>query len=396
MRILLLSGVYPPQIGGPSEQTRQIAGALSERGHEVLVITRGEPRDERAGFRIRCVGGDRHAGLVGKVRGNVWVFREIAREIVAFRPQVVHAQTADYLALYAVVTARRLGVPTLLKYAGSTTVEGLSHGADAVCQGRLQHMRRRTRRAFLRARERLVLGLFDRVWVTTPTYARDLEATFAVPPRKLWLHPNFIALEPFAAIARERDLEGVSFANEDAEVRLLMVSRLKPHKGVHLAIEALARLPDEQYTLQIVGDGPPEYEKYLRERARALGVSHRVVFRGAVPPDQVASVYRSSDLFLLPSYEEAFGIVLLEAMAAGVPVVASRVGGIPDVVEDGVSGKLVPPGDPEALARAIWESSADPGQRKLRTATAREHAARFSLEQGIGALTDRYEQLVRS
>jgi len=146
---------------------------------------------------------------------------------------------------------------------------------------------------------------------------------------------------------------------------ILFVGRLVARKGVSTLIEALALLSSTlDARVVVVGDGPerPALEALARER----GVAARVTFRGRVSGADLRAAYRSAQVLVLPSVVDArgdtegLGVVLLEAMAFGVPVVASGLGGITDIVTDGVTGRLVPPGDPNALAAALRGLAQDP------------------------------------
>lgn len=161
----------------------------------------------------------------------------------------------------------------------------------------------------------------------------------------------------------------------DSRLRVLSVGRLVPRKGVGLAISALQLLAEEGRTdveLVIVGgsagpdgiDSDPDVAR-LRETARRCGVDDRVHFRGHVAQADLPPILRSADLVVCAPWYEPFGIVPLEAMACGIPVVAAAVGGIVDSVVDGATGIHVPPRDPEAVASAI-ASLADHPQRRDR------------------------------
>jgi len=137
---------------------------------------------------------------------------------------------------------------------------------------------------------------------------------------------------------------------------LLYVGRLQPIKGLETLLEAMTRL-DGDSTLLIIGGDQDEPENghaaYLRERVAALGLGQRVRFLGAQPQHRLRLFYAAAEATVLPSYYESFGMVALEAMACGSPVVASRVGGLTTTVQDGVTGHLVPEGDPPALAARL-------------------------------------------
>ena len=142
---------------------------------------------------------------------------------------------------------------------------------------------------------------------------------------------------------------------------LLFVGRLAAAKGVPVLIEAMPRIlasfPDAHLTL--IGDGPDRAA--LEDRVRRLGLSGAVTFAGYQSQDEVAEALARAAVFVLPSFAEGVPVVLMEAMAARRPVVATRIAGIPELVEDGVSGRIVPPGDGAALARAVCDILADPG-----------------------------------
>ncbi len=165
---------------------------------------------------------------------------------------------------------------------------------------------------------------------------------------------------------------------------LLFVGRLMPWKGVEYAIRAMIDIPDAQ--LLIAGDG--EDRSRLARIAAELGLAARVHFLGALPREALPGLYRSVDLLLATSVaSETFGIGPVEAQACGLPVLASNFGGFPEVVQPGVTGLLLPPGDPVALAQAANELLADPLRRAAMAAAAPAWAARFSWP----AVADRVE-----
>lgn len=162
-----------------------------------------------------------------------------------------------------------------------------------------------------------------------------------------------------------------------AALRVGYVGRLEPHKGVDVVVEAIARVPGS--VLELVGDGP-ERDR-LDGLIRRLGLGERARIAGFTPPAELPSVYRRFDVVAVPSIDtpgwvEQFGRVAVEAMASGVPVVASCSGSLPEVV--GGAGVLVPPGDVEALAASLRDLAADPGRRADLARRGRERAQRWS------------------
>ncbi len=202
---------------------------------------------------------------------------------------------------------------------------------------------------------------------------------------------------PFGATVEAPPEISLPFAGK-GPVRLLFAGRLVERKGVHRLLEALARLeaPDA-IRLRVVGDGPERPR--LEARARELGVDGRVDFDGFVSGARLQSAFEEADVFVLPAVRdrkgdvEGLGVVLIEAMAHGRPVIACEVGGIPDVVRDGETGLLVPPDEPAALAGAIERLCRDPAEARALGLRGKEWGARrFGWER----IVDSLEALYRS
>lgn len=182
----------------------------------------------------------------------------------------------------------------------------------------------------------------------------------------------------------------------DGTLRILTIARLVEVKGLEYALHAIAlvkeQIPGVRY--RIVGDGP--LRAALEARAAELGLSGIVEFRGAVPHEEAARLYQEAQLFLLPSIVTASGeeenqpVVLAEAQACGLPVIATGIGGIPESIRDGVSGILVQPRDPEGLAAAIRWLAAQPEAWSTMGRAGREH-----VEQGydLNRLNDRLVEI---
>ena len=213
-----------------------------------------------------------------------------------------------------------------------------------------------------RVAERLLTRRAARVICITEALRRFNREQVGLPPEKLSVVHYGLDEPPAAWAADELELP---------EGKLVVaVSRLVPQKGVDVAVEAMAGI---DATLVVLGEGPER--EALQAQARALGV--RLLLPGRV--GDVTSVLRRADVLVHPARWEGFGLALLEAMLAGLPVVASRVSSIPEIVADGETGVLVPPDDPAALRAAIESVLADPGELG---ASGRERARReFSVAQ---------------
>ncbi|WP_420447996.1 glycosyltransferase family 4 protein [Candidatus Palauibacter sp.] len=203
---------------------------------------------------------------------------------------------------------------------------------------------------------------------TSAAVRRYTEREVPVIPFSAAISDGSMALA--TAAGRSRD--------ESGAIRLLFVGRLVERKGVHILIRALARVRERvDATLMVVGDGPQASP--LEAEARRAGVGAFVRFAGRVDEEALREAYRTSDVFILPAVvdskgdTEGLGVVLLEALEFGLPLIASDVGGIPDIVRHGETGLLVPPGDAGALANAIVGVVGDPATARERVATGRAH-----------------------
>lgn len=200
---------------------------------------------------------------------------------------------------------------------------------------------------------RFLLARADRVHTISGAVALSI-ADLGISPERIDVSPPVVWGDPFE----------LPLPDSDAPLRgrLLYVGYLVPAKGLDTLFRALRVLLDQgrDVRLTMVGDGL--LRGALERQAAALGITDRVVFAGFTPPPSLAAFYREADLLVLPSLYEAWGIVLAEAAFCGLPAVASRVGGIPEVVREGQTGLLVPPGDVQALAAAVASLLGDPAR----------------------------------
>ena len=179
---------------------------------------------------------------------------------------------------------------------------------------------------------------------------------------------------------------------DETSCLLVQVGRLVPVKGHAISLEAFARIKqtNHQAHFLIVGDGPERPK--LIALAQRLGIASSVTFMGH--SNEVAKWLSAADIFLMPSYKEGFGLALLEAMACGAAPIASRTGGMPEVVTDDEHGLLVPVGDVEALAEAIQRLIDEPDLRRSISHRALEDAQRFDLPRQAAAVSDVYQTVL--
>lgn len=228
--------------------------------------------------------------------------------------------------------------------------------------------------------QRLVLRVADAVVALSSREAELLARGFDVDAERFVVIPNGLDLELYGPPAGER---------AGGPPRLLCVAQLVDYKGHRYLLEALARLPDARLTLVAHRF---DLREELEGRARDLGVADRVEIEGPLRTEELVVRYRACDVYVQPSLAECFPVTVLEAMACGLPVVATDVGGVAEEVGDG--GIVVPPRDPIALAAAIERLLGDEAERRARG----ESAARLARERYDGRRVaqrhvELYEQL---
>ena len=223
-----------------------------------------------------------------------------------------------------------------------------------------------TQADIFRETERTALAAAARVVVTSEATARIVVADYDVPPQRInVVRPGNDPVPP-------------AFGSNDGLVRLLSVGSVVPVKGYDLLIAALATLPDMSWRLTIAGDRTrnPAAAAQLDADIAANGLCDRVSVLGAVPPKRIIELYLASDVFVLASRFESYGMALAEAMAHGLPLVSTIAGAIPDTVPVG-AGLLVPPDDVAALAQALRRLIGDSAERRRLAANALAAAAQL-------------------
>jgi glycosyltransferase involved in cell wall biosynthesis len=247
----------------------------------------------------------------------------------------------------------------------------------------------------------LAAKLADARWAVTCTRANTAYlATLAPDPGRVTLLYHGLDRRRFPMPARSRP--ATDGRDADEPLVLLSVGRAVAKKGFDVLLAALARLPpDLAWRLVHIGDGP--LAPALKRQAAGLGLADRIGWQGAAPQDRVLAAYRRADLFCLACRVTADGDrdglpnVLVEAASQGLAVIASRISAIPEFIEDGVTGLLVPPEDPDALAAAIARLAADPQLRlRLGQAAARRVDRDFTAAAGLDRLAGRFRSSLAS
>jgi glycosyltransferase involved in cell wall biosynthesis len=356
MRVLILNYEYPPLGGGAGVATQALASGLAARGVTVDVITAGE-RDERRSevlwdghaaeeglltvYRVKS----RRTGVHEAGIRGVFSYLRTALPLVRARLRAEHYDIVHLF--FSLPTGAMLPFLGL----GDTPVIVSLRGSDVPGYDPCQRTLRRAHKA-LRPLTRWIWRRASRVVAVCESLGRLALRTD--PGLRYSVIPNGVDLARFRPSARRR-------SRSPKKVRCLAVARLVERKGIADLIQAIASLERGRYELEIVGSGPDEQR--LKDLAELLGVSREVIFAGSVDRAVIPGRYRDADIFTLAPWDDAFGNVFAEALASGLPIVGSTVGGIPEVVEHGKNGFLVPPREPKALAAAIRHLADHPAVR---------------------------------
>lgn len=371
-RILLVTDIFPPEIGGPATFIEKLARRLSAEGCQVTVVCA-----VRRGVGVSDT--DRPYRVIRVLRRAGW-FPVCTRLILAWQMLRHRRVLVNGLEEHAEFAARWTGRRYLAKVvgdiaweasrnAGETTLDVDAFQRDAAAQTRWGALVKKRRAALDRAR-----------LVFTPSdYLRDLVQGWGVPAEKVVRIYNGVVLAQAAAVIPFRT---------HGPLRVVFAGRLTNWKGVETLLLALARL--DGVTAEVVGDGPEL--PALEALGRQLQLEGRVRFFGRRQQQQVAEHMRQAHVLVLTSLYEGLSHTLIEAGAEGLPCIASRRGGNPEVIQDGRNGILVPAQDVSALAAALARLRDDEALRRRLGLTAREMATAFDLSRTVEHVADLLEK----
>ena len=373
MNVALFSSAFYPSVGGVEELVRQLAHEQRRRGSHPLVVTNQWPRDlpaseeyeglpvRRYPFRVPERSLRQYAGALLSGPGTL---RRLCADLRAHRVDLLHVQCVSCNAHYALQAKRRLGLPLVVTLQGELTMD-----AGGLFQ----------QSAFARDLLRACLTEADAITACSGRTLADAEAFFGRPfEERGRVVYNGIRLADFAGAT----------PYPHPRPYVLGIGRLVPQKGFDLLLRAFAQAVaagERDTDLLLAGDGVERAN--LETLAAELGLGDRVRFLGRVDRPEAVRLFTGCRFFVLPSREEPFGIVNLEAMAAGKPVIATAVGGVPEIVTDGANGLLVPGENVEALATGMLHLLRDEPLRDRLAANASNAVRAFDWS----AITDQYQ-----
>jgi len=346
MKVLVVSGIWPPDVGGPASHGPDVAAFLAARGHEVRALVAADAPPAAQPYPVDWVSRRLPKGVVHSVAAAAIARR--ARGVDVVYTTGMFARTA--LACSAV------RAPYVLKLTGDPAFER-ARWRGAVGGDVAEFQRSRAAPLLRRLRDFTVRGAAH---VICPSaFLQELALTWGA--KDVTVLPN-----PAPAVPQlgRRPHDGVVLA---------FAGRFGPQKALDVLFGAVARVPDVH--LRVAGAGVLDHEP--PPNAELLG---------ALPREQVLRLFAEADASVLASSWENFPHTVVESLAVGTPVIATSVGGVPEVVEDGVNGLLVPPGDVEALAEAIRRFAAEPELRSRLREAAAPSVARFAPDVVYGEL----------
>jgi N-acetyl-alpha-D-glucosaminyl L-malate synthase BshA len=361
-------------IGGSGTVACELARDLARRGHEVHLLARGMPARLGPlfpGLVFHAVSEAPEFGDGGPTLG-------LARRIA----EIAEAQTLDLVHVHYALghASAACQAREMLRGRHPLPVITTLHGTDVTLPGATAERREATRGGIAQS---------DGVTAVSDSLAADCRAIFDLPAVRVI--SNFIDAHAFNP--RRGDPGLAARLRPRGEKLLLHVSNGRPVKRLGDCVEIFARvLRAIPCRLVILGGGPDAGA--ARMRARQLGVAAHVDFLGEQA--NVVDYLCAADVLLLPSAQESFGLAALEAMSCGLPVVASRIGGLPEVVEDDVCGRLLPVGDVDAMAAAVVEILRDPGMATTMGLAGRRIASqRFAAESVVPHYLKYYGEVLR-
>jgi len=363
MKIAILVGHFPPKEWGGTEIAAYfMAVHLAQRGHSVHVITsldEGLPHEScEKGFYIHRI-----PNIKIRICGAFLYWYAILKTIRKIDPDYVHVQSL-FSGMPALISKRLFKIPYAVWAQGSDVYNP---------------------KGLIKLTSRMVIKNADSAIALTQDMKKEMQR---ICDRDIAIVPNGINMA---------DLLDDSVRKDEADFgrRILFVGRLSPVKGVQYLIKAMKQIHDKipDARLIIVGDG--REREMLEALSIQLGIQKYVQFGGEVPHEKVLSFMQQADVFVLPSLSEGFPMVIIEALACGLPIVASRVGGIPEIIMSETNGYLVEARDTETIANSIILLLQDEKLRKKISDNNKQLVKKYTWENTIIELERLYQLSIK-
>ena len=367
MRVLVVSGIWPPDVGGPASHAPDVAAFLRERGHGVDVVVTADRAPAAQAYPVHWVRRSLPKGVL-HVRTGLEIARRAARADVVYTTGMFGRSAAGAQLARRPYVIKLTADPAFERARRRGIVGGNVDEFQADAGGAAVRVLRVARDAELR----------HAAHVFTPSaYLRELAVSWGVDPARVSVLPNpapsLPELRPCDELRESFGLHGPSLA---------FAGRLTAQKSLRVALEAVAAVDGVELLIAGEGDERPALERDIAE----LGLGGRVRLLGAQPRARVVELFAAADASILSSSWENFPHTVVEALAAGTPVLATATGGVAEVVHDGENGLLVPVGDAVALAGAIERFFGDAELRERLRGAAAASVAAYAPERVFGEL----------
>lgn len=376
MNICLISPTYLPNKGGSEVAIYELSRKLAERGYNVVLVT---PNEMHCAAFENVNGVEVHRTFLpripygGSVAAAPFVFRKILELNKVRHFDLLHQFHVFSLGIASILAKKIIKKPLLTSLMGADTYDPLNplwrifapyiswtmNNSDAItspCNELLHHARKQ--------------GLKKEAVVI----------------------PHGVDLDRFTSHQGSGDVRKKLGMAED-EIMVLSVQRLSRRKSIEYLIGAMPKVVEENSKVKLIIGGKGTEEERLKQQVQELSVGNNVIFAGFIPDEELPAYYASCDIFAMHTTYEAFGLVFAEAMACGKPVISTSVGAIPEVIDDGKTGIIVPPKDSGALADAILKLV---GDRELRLKMGEEGQKKARQKYSWNHITEQYIQVYES
>ncbi len=374
LKVMSVLNLRPRKLGSFEEYTIWLSRSLTKQGGQSILVFKDSPPDALRPHYTE-------AGAILETKPVEPFGLDSARALSALikkhSPHIVHLHFINMLSLDVVAASLHRDVKVVFS----------EHSSD------IPKERTALRWRMLQASKRIFSSRIDRV-ITPSNYVNARVVSQGVSAKKVTTVYNGVNVESFRHASVTEDVRAKYGIGPD-RVIVASISQLIPEKGIGYLIDAagLALTEGRSVTFIHVGDGPRAAE--YREKVRQLGIEKHFIFAGLLNLWEIGSILRESDVFTLPcTWGEAFSLVILEALAAGKPVIVTRAGGNTEAVEDGKNGLVVPPHDARALAAAIMALHDSPERRRAMGMESVRRSSYFSVQRWVDETIDIYRRLL--
>ncbi|MFH0803631.1 MAG: glycosyltransferase family 4 protein [Candidatus Tagabacteria bacterium] len=357
MKILITTGIYPPDIGGPATQIEYLASDLTKNGLEVEVLTYGNPEKKSRLFRLANVSKTWPAGLRHVIFG-------LKTFLMAYSADIIYTTDLYSPGFYSMLASKFWRKKFVVRFAGDSAWETAFN--RGLIKDDIIMFQKKIYGSFIekmKARRKKILESADAI-IAVSNFIRDLAIQIGILPSKI--HVIYNAVDFFGSLSPHK---------EPTVPTLVFSGRLTPWKGVEMLIKIIVGLKKKypNVIFEVLGEGSETAK--LKDLARRLDTPKNINFRGKVGENESRIIFSHSTIFVLNTAYEGLSHAVLNAMDAGIPVITTFAGGNPEVIENGINGFLVPYNDEKAWLEAITKLLED---GKLRAKFSRN--AKITLE----------------